>query len=146
MTMDALGFLAAIRGQGVPAYPPGVPKKEAIYAAGHLLLSQERYADAAKVFRAMLAEDPKDERGWLALGECHERIGQNRIALELYGTGSVLAEASVRCHLARARALRLLDRDTEADDAMETADRVANERDDEDLSALVTREKGRKAS
>jgi tetratricopeptide (TPR) repeat protein len=144
--MDSPEFLAALRGVGVPAYPPGVPTKEAIYAAGHWLLSEERFADAAKVFRVMLSADPKDERGWLALGECHERIGQPRIALELYGTGSVLAVAAVRCHLARARALRLLDRDDEADAALETAAEMAAERDDDELVALVAREMGRMAS
>lgn len=145
--MDSLQFLAALRGgSGVPAYPAGVPTVEAIYAAGCWLLSRDRPADAAKVFRVMLHAAPQDERPWLGLGECHERIGQHRIALELYGTGSTLAAASVRCHIARARSLRLLDRDDEAEAAMEMAEQVAAERDDEELIALVLREKGRKAS
>jgi tetratricopeptide (TPR) repeat protein len=145
--MDSVQFLAELRGsEGVPAYPPGVPTVEAIYAAGHWLLSRERFADAAKVFRVMLHAAPADERSWLALGECHERIGQHRIALELYGTGAVLAGAAVRCHLARARALRVLDRDDEADAAMEKAEQVAAERDDEELITLVLREKGRRAA
>ena len=144
--MDTVEFLAAMRGADALVSSSGVPTVEAIYAVGHWLLARERTEDAAKVFRVMLHADPKDERGWLALGECHERHGQPRIALELYGTGSVLAVAAVRCHLARARALRLLDRDDEADLAMETAEELAIERDDEELLALVMTEKGRIAA
>jgi Flp pilus assembly protein TadD len=138
--MDTAQFLASMRGQS--ASTVAVPTVEAIYATGHYLLEQERFADAAKVLRVMLHAAPSDERGWLALGECHERIDQPRIALELYGTGCAIAAPSVRCQLARARVLRALDRDAEADVAMEAAELAADQRQDEDLVALVEREKG----
>jgi hypothetical protein len=138
--MDPAQFLASMR---APAASTGaVPTVEAIYATGHWLLDRERFADAAKVFRVMLHAAPRDERGWLALGQCHEHIGQPRIALELYGTGSVLAAPSARCQLARARALRALDHDDEADQAIEAAEHAATLRDDEELVALVACEKG----
>lgn len=118
---------------------------EAIYAAGHHLLSQERPRDAAKVFRLMLKVAPHDERGWLGLGQCHEKASQPNVACELYGAGSVVTAnagaASVRCLLARARVLKALGRDP--DDALQVADEVAYERDDEELIALVSNERRR---
>ena len=74
---------------------------EAIYATGHWLLERERIEDAARVFRAMVHAEPRDERGWLGLGTCHERRDQLRIAAELYGTGGAIAEPAVRCRLRR---------------------------------------------
>jgi hypothetical protein len=118
---------------------------EAIYAAGHYLLSQERPRDAAKAFRLMLRVAPQDERGWLGLGQCHEKALQPHVACELYGAGSVVTAnagaASVRCLLARARILKALGRDP--DDALQVADEVAYERDDEELIALVSNERRR---
>jgi tetratricopeptide (TPR) repeat protein len=120
------------------ALPPAVPPTvEAIYAAGHWLLEQELPEKAAKVFRVMLHAAPGDERGWLGLGQCHERIGQHRIALEIYGAGSVAAGPSPRCEIARGRALRALDRDDEADDAFENAMTLADAPDDEAVLAMA---------
>ena len=118
---------------------------EAIYAAGHHLLSEERPRDAAKVFRLMLKVAPHDERGWLGLGQCHEDAMQPHVACELYGAGSVVTAnvgaASVRCLLARARVLKSLGRDP--DDALQAADDAAYERDDEELITLVSNERRR---
>ncbi len=129
--------------------PTGTPSNdatiEAIYAAAHWLLSHERVADAAEAFRIMLRAVPRDERGWLGLGECHERISQPFIALELYGAGMVVAgdsrAHSVRCLLARARLLSKVGRD--ADGALDAADAAAEKLGDDDLIALVRRERGR---
>ncbi len=137
--MNPAEFFASVRRVGAPS----VPTVEAIYAAGHWLLEQERFADAAKVFRVMLHAAPRDERGWLALGECHERIDQPRIALELYGTGAALAEHPARCQLGRARVLRKLDREDEADVALDTATYAASEMGDDELVALVENERQR---
>lgn len=139
--MDAAEFLASI-GRG-SSQPVGVPTVEAIYATGHHLFARERYADASRAFQTMLFKDPHDERGWLGLGECHERINQPSHALELYGWGSVLGRAAVRCHLARARLLRVLNRDDEADAALEKATELAEASDDETLAVLVARERGK---
>jgi Flp pilus assembly protein TadD len=63
------------------AMAPLVPSVEALYAAGHWLLTTERFADASVVFRTMALAAPSDERAWLALGSCHEGIGQLEIAI-----------------------------------------------------------------
>jgi tetratricopeptide (TPR) repeat protein len=112
---------------------------EALYSTGYWLLARDRVADASKVFRVMLHASPRDERGWLGLGECHERAGQYRIALQLYGAGSVVAESGVRCHVARARVLRALDMVDEASEALDLAERAADDCRDADLSDLVVR-------
>jgi tetratricopeptide (TPR) repeat protein len=124
---------------------PSATTIEAIYAAGHWLLSRERVADAAEVFRVMLKAAPRDERAWLGLGECHERISQLLIALELYGAGTVVAAnagaPSVRCFLARARILSKVGRDAEA--ALDAADAAAEQAGDDELLALARRERAR---
>jgi hypothetical protein len=113
---------------------------EAIYATAHWLLGEERAVDAARVLHVMLKFRPNDERGWLALGECHERLRQPRIALQMYGTGSVVAAPSPRLHLARARVLRVLGRDGDADAALEHAARAADLVGDDSTSRLVDAE------
>jgi len=134
--MDIAQVLAAVGGRSRPQAPRA--SVEALYAAGYWLLERERVAEAAKVFRVMLHAEPRDERAWLGLGECHERAGQPLVALELYGAGGVVAESRVRCLLARARVLRALERSAEADDALsEAQQRLAVEDDDGELTALV---------
>jgi thioredoxin-like negative regulator of GroEL len=118
---------------------------EAIYATGHWLLASERIAEAARVFRLMLKAAPHDERGWLGLGECHERIEQPRIAAELYGAGSIAAAddgtTSVRCLVARARTLSKLGADVT--ETLEAAIRAAADAGDDELVALVADERRR---
>ncbi len=114
---------------------------EALYAMGHSLHSQERFADATAVFRIMLQLAPTDERSWLGLGECHERLGQLRIALEMYGAGTVANEHAGRCELARARVLRALDQTSEADDALDQADEIADRTDDAELALMIRQER-----
>lgn len=116
---------------------------EAIYATGHGLLSCERVEDAAKVFRTMVHAAPRDERGWLGLGECHERRDQLLIAAELYGTGGVLAEPPVRCRLARARALAKCGGGEAWEEALDAAQAAAESLGDEELLELVSMERGR---
>jgi hypothetical protein len=113
---------------------------EALYATAHWLLSEERPADASCVLRAMALVAPTDERSWLALGACHEALGQPEVALQMYGTGRVLAHPSVRCDLARARVLRREGRDHEADLAVESATEAAEAANDGALLELVLTE------
>ncbi len=140
--MDTAQITASIRGRS--ALPTRATTIEAVYATAHWLLARERAADAARVFRVMLGIAPRDERGWLGLGECHERIGQQRIAAELYGAGSVAAggvhPVSVRCLVARARALAKLDRAADVETALDAAARAAQQQGDADLVALVESE------
>ena len=135
--MDAASFVSQFRRE-----PPGPAETiEKLYSVGFWLYEQGRYADAALAFRTMLRTAPHDERSWLALGACHEQINQFRIALELYGTGTAVVPGSVRCQIARARALKLLGRDLEVEDALDAASRVAADQDDEDLVRLVENER-----
>lgn len=98
---------------------------DALYATGYSLHEQGRHRDASLVFRTMITLAPRDERGWVALGDCQERLGRPRIALELYALGCVAAAPAPRCELARARSLRAVDRNDEADEALERAIRAA---------------------
>jgi Flp pilus assembly protein TadD len=132
-------------GQTVPAAETRAPVDqvrgvEALYATAHWLLSEERPADASCVLRAMALVAPTDERSWLALGACHEALGQPGVALQMYGTGRVLAHPSVRCDLARARVLRREGRDHEADLAVESATEAAEMANDGALLELVLTE------
>jgi hypothetical protein len=79
---------------------------EALYATGHWLYSQRRIGHAIVVFRALVHVAPQDERGWLALGACHEGQDQNDLALGLYTAAVVEAHPAPQCELARARLLR----------------------------------------
>jgi tetratricopeptide (TPR) repeat protein len=124
-----------------PTVSPGAV--EALYATGHWLYSQDRIAHAVTVFRAMIHIAPEDERGWLALGACHEAHDQQDIALELYATASAVARAAPRCDVARARILRARGMTEEAREALEEASRIADETRDSDLRLLVAGERGR---
>lgn len=111
---------------------------EGLYATGHWLLGNERFRDAGAVFRAMVTLSPADERGWLGLGAAHEGIAQPEIALEMYGTGRVVARPSPRCEVARARVLRALGRDDEAESALDLADEIV---EDDDVKAAIAAER-----
>ena len=115
---------------------------EALYSTGHWLYSQQRIAHAVPVFRALIHIAPQDERGWLALGACHEAHEQHDIALQLYAAASTLAVAP-RCELARARILRSRGLGAEARDALAEAARMADELRDDDLRRLVAAERER---
>jgi tetratricopeptide (TPR) repeat protein len=127
---------------GPPADLPGANAVDALYSTGHWLYSQQRIAHAVAVFRAMIHLAPRDERGWLALGACHEAGDQQDIALQLYATASSIATAP-RCELAKARILRARGMSEEARSAIAEATRIAEELNDEDLFKLVAAERGR---
>ena len=107
----------------------------ALYAAGHHMLERDRVDDAAVLFRTMLLADAEDERGWLALGACHERLEQAAMAEELYSAGAQIARTRVRCLLAVSRLFRKLD-DERAEEAFEAATDLAATDDEEELVEL----------
>ena len=111
---------------------------EALYAVGHWLVEQGQYRDAAAILRTMVQLAPTDERGWLALGVCHEQVEQPEVALEMYGTGSALCASSARCQLARARLLRAAGQDDDSAEAYEAAAAAATH--DDELLELIERE------
>ena len=109
---------------------------ESLYATGKWFLDTEAIGKAMDVFRMLVLVASTDERGWLGVGACHEALGQPTVALDVYALG-VKAARSVRCHVARARTLRALSRDDEADGALEAAAALVDEVDDADLQRLV---------
>jgi hypothetical protein len=113
---------------------------EALYATAKWLLEQRRVLDAIHVFRVMLVASPADERGWLGIGACHEALRQPSIAADLYAYGATTC-GSVRCHVARARVLRALGRDVDAEAALDAAEYALSPTDDENERALIAYER-----
>ena len=117
--------------------PNHEPSVEALYATGHWLLAAERFVDAAIVFRTMALAAPSDERAWLALGSCHEAIGQQELATTLYGIAEAVAAPAIRCTIARGRVLRAFGSDDEAQLSFERARDLAVEIGNEELVSLA---------
>jgi tetratricopeptide (TPR) repeat protein len=126
---------------GTYGHVPQTQAVEILYTTGFQLHAQERYRDAAQVFQIMLQAAPTDERGWVALADCHEKLGQRHIALELASAGTVAAEPAPRCMLSRFRLLYDLDRSQEADEAYDAALGLAAAIDDEDLANAIQNER-----
>lgn len=87
-----------------PSHREG-PSAGAIYTLGFQNLRQRRISTAMDVFRSLILLFPSDERGWLGLGLCHERVGHPDLAREVYGTGSLIAIHPQRCQKAHKRLL-----------------------------------------
>jgi tetratricopeptide (TPR) repeat protein len=109
---------------------------EALYSAGHWLIEQERATDAVSLFRTMLLVDPRDERGWLGLGACHEKLDEPEKAIALYRLAASACDAPVRCTIARARLHEFLGDIGDAAEAYEEAARLSNGHDHA-LSRLI---------
>ncbi len=86
----------------------GTPAIEIFYAVAHELIGADRYRDAATVLRAMIVAAPSDDRGWLALSHCHEKLEQLVIAKEILAAGRAVVASNVRLSIALARGMRLL--------------------------------------
>src|SRR5690242_11246184 len=114
---------------------------EILYSTGFQLHAQERYRDAAQVFQVMLQAAPTDERGWLALADCHEKLGQRYIALELISAATIAAQPAPRCMVSRFRLLYDLDRAQEAEEAYDAALELADGANDEELIRLIQKER-----
>lgn len=108
---------------------------DALYAAGFYLLERDRVDDAATLFRTMLLADAEDERAWLALGTCHERLEQDAMAEDIYSAGAQIARSRVRCLVAISRLFTKLG-DDRADEALEAAVDLAATDDEEELVEL----------
>jgi tetratricopeptide (TPR) repeat protein len=119
----------------VPSYVSTLPRSELLYAGGLWLLDRARPQDASHFFRALLVEAPEDERGWLGLGACHEQIGQDDQAYELYLSGFAAARRKTRCGIAMARVLRRAGDIGRADRALEMLEDYAQSEELEDLLA-----------
>jgi tetratricopeptide (TPR) repeat protein len=123
--------------------PPVSPAAvEALYATGHWLYTQRRFADAVTVFRAMVHVAPLDERGWLALGTTHQAQDEDDTALELYEAAIRMTRRAPRCQLARARILRQRGLHGQALDIAAEAARDAGDQGDDELLAIIAAEWG----
>lgn len=118
--------------------PTAAETQDALYAGGHHMLSLDRIVDAAAFFRVMVLRDAGDERGWLALGHCHEETGDDEVALQMYEGGIETASCKVRCLLASARLLRKIGQPLEAERRHRDATREAA--GNRELWALVSSE------
>jgi tetratricopeptide (TPR) repeat protein len=114
-----------------------IPEIEALYATGHWLHGERRHGDAIRVFHAMLLCAPSDERGWVALGACHEALGNQEVAHAIYQAAQRAVPQPLRSAVALARLARELGRDDEAADAYEAAALAAEAADDESLAHAI---------
>ena len=116
---------------------------EAVYSAGHDLHARGMYRQAAAVFRIMILSAPFDERGYIALGSCHEGLGEEEIALTIYETAIETAATSAHSHVARARLLAGCSQRELAEEAFDEAERQAEREDDDYVRTLLALERGR---
>jgi hypothetical protein len=107
-----------------------------LYAAGNHFLENQRPLDAVHFFRTMLLHDATDERGWIALGVCHEELGQLGIAADIYAGGALAAKTKGRCLLALSAAKRELGQEAESEEALDLARACATQEGIEDLLEL----------
>ncbi len=115
---------------------------DGMYAVAFELMNRCRFAKAATVLRAMLVAAPRDERGWVALGVCHEHADQWDVAREVYASGRIFAPESVRLSVALARALRCGQENLDVRERLlEEATQRAIESADTRLVDLVTTER-----
>lgn len=108
----------------------------ALYRTGYHLLNSGNPKRAASLFRAMLTAAPEDERGWLALGVCHEQVEQQDVAIEIYRSASFVLPSASRCELACARLLRDRGDEEESDEFFARAAEHA----DDDVAQLLEQE------
>lgn len=115
---------------------------EALYATAYALLEAGTLAGATRAFRVMVRFAPEDERSWLGLGHCHERLEQDDVAAEIYGAGAVVG-ASARCMLAAARLARRSGEAFVARERFDGALELAEESGDQELAIAIRAEAGR---
>ena len=116
---------------------------DALYAVGHRLVALDRARDAISLFRTMLLVDARDERGWLALATCHEKLDEPEKAIALcLLASSACDDKAVRCAVARARLLLTLGEAEESRTAYADAARMAESLADDEMVALIALEGG----
>lgn len=114
---------------------------DALYGLGHWLMEQKRTSDALHVFRTLMMSAPDDERGWLGLGVCHEELGHDVVARDLYTLAAASIPLSFRCSLAQARILRRLGASHLADDAYDAAIDRAETLDQHQIAHAIAHER-----
>ncbi len=65
-------------------------KLEVLYAYGYNLYSSGQYADAEKIFRALVVYDGTVSKYWIGLAACEENLKKFDAAAELYSLGATM--------------------------------------------------------
>lgn len=112
---------------------------ETFYAAARWHMEHGDHRRAVSILQGVTMMQPNVERTWLALGQCHEVMGQPAIALQLYLVGSRVAKNAVRCLLAAATLCRAQENDERAVEFEQLARARAEESADDELVELVNR-------
>lgn len=94
---------------------------EALYAVGHTLYTQGKYADAAPVFGFLVTHSHLDRRFHKAFGACLQKLGRHADALKYYGVASLLDLTDPDPVVHTAECLLALSRDEEAARALRFA-------------------------
>ena len=111
---------------------------EQCYASAYQALDGGDDKNAQRLFALMAVLLPRDERPWIGLGVARERCEDWRAAAGLYEVGTVLSPSSVWCHFGRARALKRLGRQQQAETSFDLAEDMA---EDELLVAAICAER-----
>lgn len=123
------------------AMDPTAQTLDALYAIGHRLIGQDRCRDALSLFHTMLLVEPRDERGWLALASCHEKLDEPEKAIALCELASSACEGkALRCAVALARLHKTRGDDDEAAATYEEAARIADVLDEPEMATLIAAE------
>lgn len=111
---------------------------ERCYAAGFRALAEVELGAGARLFGLLVLLEPRRERSWAGLAVAHERSGKLALAEVLYALGQRFCGKSAWLELGRARALRGLGRDLEAEQAFDSAASLAT---DNSLERVIEEER-----
>jgi predicted Zn-dependent protease len=137
MSTLALHLAQVGQAHGASHQDPARATLETLYATGMWLRGQNRARDAMHVFRTMMMVDPTDERGWLALGRCHEDVGETDRASKLYALAQHACGRALRCRLAQAILVRSAGHHDVASREFAEIEQLARSVDDEQVAALA---------
>ncbi|HEU5075684.1 MAG TPA: hypothetical protein VFU02_15935 [Polyangiaceae bacterium] len=118
-------YVAFSTSVGLP--PSRAAVAERCYAAGFRALAEADLGAGARLFGLLVLLEPRREQSWAGLAVAHERNGRLALAEALYAVGQRMCGASAWLELGRARALRGLGRDPEAEQAFDSAASLAND-------------------
>ena len=99
-----------------------------------VLLHENRWADAEKAFREVLADDPKNPDAYDGLGVAQLYLGETRGSLDSFGKAVKLAPETALYRIHRGMAYMRLLQYKEAEDEFKWADASPNPEDQLDLS------------
>lgn len=69
---------------------------EGLYNTGYHLYQSGAYDQALNIFRPLALLDSGEARNWIAMGGCHQMIGEYEQALEYYGNAVMIDAANPR--------------------------------------------------